>query len=85
MRGTAVSASLRLDKIEVALRFGFAQIGHETLVDAVCIHDDLAFGRLAKYLGQANNRYGSARDHVGQHLARSDRRQLIDITDHEQG
>jgi hypothetical protein len=32
---------ISLDKIEVTLGFGFAKIRHDTMVDAVCIHDDL--------------------------------------------
>jgi hypothetical protein len=48
-----------LDKIEVALGFRLAQIGHETLVETVGVHDDLALGRLAEYLDQAHRRNGS--------------------------
>ena len=36
--------NISLDKIEVALSFGFAKIGHYTVVDAMCIDDDLALG-----------------------------------------
>jgi hypothetical protein len=65
--------------------FGFAQIGNDALVDTMRIHDDSAFGGLPEHLGQTNHRDGSARNHVSQDLARTDRRQLIDITDYEQG
>jgi hypothetical protein len=34
-----------LDKIEVAFGFRHAQVGYDSLVDAVRIHDDLALGR----------------------------------------
>jgi len=73
------------DKIEVALGFGLSKIGHDTLIDAVCIHDDLASGRLAKNLGQSHNGDGSARDDIGQYLARTNRWQLIDVANHQQG
>src|SRR6266496_1051819 len=75
----------RLDKIEVAFGFRYANIGYDTLVDAMRIHNDPAFGGLAEDLGQANNGNGTTRDHVGQDLAGADRRQLINITDQEQG
>ena len=76
---------LGLDKIEVAFGVGLAEVRNDTLVDAVRIHDDSAFGGLAEHLGQAHHRDGAARDHVGQHLTGADRGQLIDITDDEQG
>jgi hypothetical protein len=50
---------VRLDKIEVALDFGFAKIGYDPVVDTVGIHDDLALGRLTEYFGEAHHRHGS--------------------------
>jgi hypothetical protein len=38
------------------------QVRHDALVDAVSIHDDLAFGRLPEHLRQADDRYGTTRD-----------------------
>jgi hypothetical protein len=46
---------ISLDKIEVALGFGFAKIRHDTVVDAVGIHDDLTLGRLPEYFGEAHH------------------------------
>jgi hypothetical protein len=70
---------------EVSFGVGLTEVRNDTLVDAVRIHDDSAFGGLAEHLGQAHHRDGAARDHVGQHLAGADRWQLIDIADDEQG
>ena len=44
-----------LDKIEVALGFRFAKIGYDTLIDAMCIHDDLTLRRLPEYFGEAHH------------------------------
>src|SRR5262249_17306630 len=76
---------VRLDEIEVALALWLAYIGKDATVDAVSVHDDLAFGRLTEHLGQAHHRDGSTRDHIGKHLAGTDRRQLVDVPDHQQG
>src|SRR6266516_2485009 len=73
-----------LNKIEVAFALWSTQIGKDTLVDAVSVHDDLALGRLAKHLGQAHHRNGPTRNHVGEHLAGADRWQLIDIPNNQQ-
>jgi hypothetical protein len=75
----------RLDEIEVAFGLGFAEIRNDTLVDPVRVYDDPAFGGLPEDLGQAHHRDGSARDHISQDLAGADRRQLIGITNNEQG
>ena len=42
-------------------------------------------GRLAEHLGQPDHRHGARGDDVGQHLARPDRRQLVDVADQDQG
>jgi len=49
----------------------------------VRVHDDLALGRLAEHLGQAHHRHGPTRDHVREHLAGTDRGQLVDVPDQE--
>jgi hypothetical protein len=41
-------------------------------------------GSLAKDVGQSHHRYRTGRDHVGQDLTGSDRRELIDIADDQQ-
>src|SRR6266516_2356529 len=76
---------IRLDKIEVTLALWFTQIGKNALVDPVSIHDDLALSRLTEHFGQAHHRQHPTRDHVGEHLAGTDRRQLVDIPDHQKG
>ena len=48
------------------------------------IGDDLARGSLAEDLGQTHDRHGARGNDISQHLARSDRWQLIDITDEQQ-
>src|SRR5581483_9317158 len=65
---------ISLDKIEVALGFGFAEIRHDALIDTVCIHDDLALRRLPEYLGEAHNWHRAGRDDIGQYLPGTDRR-----------
>ena len=54
------------------------------MVDPVRIGDNPAAGCLAEHFGQADNRKQIAGDDVSQHLARADRRQLVDIGDNEQ-
>ena len=50
---------ISLDKIEVAHGFASAKIGHDTVVDAVGIHDDLALGCLPEYFGEAHHWHGA--------------------------
>src|SRR4029077_11052031 len=42
---------ISLDEIEVALSFGFAKIRDDAVVDAVCVHDDLALSCLPEHFG----------------------------------
>ncbi len=53
-------------------------------MDAVGVEHDQALRRLAEDLGQADHRHRAGRDHVAQHRARTDRRQLIDVADQAQ-
>ena len=76
---------ISLDKIEVALGFGFAKIGHDTVVDAVGIHDDLTLGRLPEYFGEAYHRHRAGCDDIGQHLAGPNRGKLVDVADDQEG
>ncbi len=46
--------------------------------------DDAALGRLAEHLDEPHHRHRARIDDVGQHLARADRGQLIDIADQDQ-
>ena len=77
------SGLLAADEIEVAAGC-VARLGHQALVDPVRVGDDPALGRLAEHLGQPDHRHRAARDDVGQHLARPDRGQLVDVADQEQ-
>jgi hypothetical protein len=72
-----------VDEIEISA-FGRGEIGHQAVVDPVCIDDDPALGRLPEDLGQAYDRYRSGRDDVAENLSRAYRRQLIDIADEQQ-
>ena len=49
------------------------------------IYDDATLRRLAKNLGQTRDRHYRRVYNICQHLAGTDRGQLIDITDDEQG
>ena len=71
-------------EIEVALPFGPGEVGDGAPVDAVGGRDDPAPCRLAEHLGQADHRHGARSDHIGQHLARPDRRQLVDVAHDQQ-
>ena len=59
-------------------------VGHAALIDAVGVGDDPALGRLTKHLGQAHDGHRRRVDDVRQHLARADRRQLVDVADQDQ-
>ena len=50
---------ISLDEIEVALGFGFAKIGDDTLIDTVCVHDDLALRCLPEHFGEAHHWHGT--------------------------
>jgi hypothetical protein len=73
----------RIDEIEIAA-FDRGEIGHQTSVDPVRIHNDPALGSLSEDLGQAHDRHRSGRDDVAENLPRAYRRQLIDIADEKQ-
>ena len=64
---------------------GAGQVRHLAAVDPVRVGDDPAGGRLAEDLGQPHHRHRAGADQVGQHLARPDRGQLIDVAHHQQG
>jgi hypothetical protein len=81
IRATAVSGSSHLHEIEVALSFGWIEIGNRALVDAMSAGDDATLGGLPEHLGEAHHRHGAGRDEVSQHLARPDRRKLVDVAD----
>ena len=75
---------VRLHEVEVAVAFGRAEIGHRALVDAVGAGDDPALRGLPEHLGQPHHRHRAGGDDVGQHLARPDRGQLVDVADDQQ-
>ena len=76
---------VRLHKVKVALGSGRAEFRHRALIDAMGIGDDLALGSLPEYLGEPHHWHRARRDDVGQHLARTDRRKLVDITNDQEG
>jgi len=57
--------------------------GRITAVDAMGIHHDAALLGLAEDLCQADHQQGPRGDQIGQHVPRADRRQLIDVPDHD--
>jgi hypothetical protein len=73
-----------LDKIEIARCVGRLQLRHDATVDAMGIDDDAALAGLPEYVGQARHGELATTDQIGQHLARSNRRQLVDITHDQQ-
>ena len=58
--------------------------GHLAGVDAVGVLDDETVVTLAVYLREIADRDDPARDHVGEHVARADGRQLVLVADHDQ-
>jgi hypothetical protein len=72
----------RIDEVEVAA-FNGGEIGHQALMDAMCVDDDPTLGSLSEDLGQAHDRHGTRSD-IGQHLPGPNRGQLIDIADEQQ-
>jgi hypothetical protein len=48
------------------------------------VGDNPALGRLAEDLGQPHDRHRTRADDVGEHLAGSGRRQLVDVTHQDQ-
>lgn len=66
------------DEVEVAL-FGSRPLRHLAVVDAVGVDNDLGDRRLPEDLGKPLGRHGAGADHVGQHCARTNRGQLIQI------
>jgi hypothetical protein len=50
---------VRLHEVEVALCFGWAQIGDRALIDAMGTRDDAALGGLPEHLGEAHYRHGA--------------------------
>ena len=62
-----------------------ARLRHQALVDPMRVGDDPALRRLPEHLGQPDHRHRPAGDDVGQHLARPDRGQLVDVADQDQG
>ena len=73
----------RVDEVKVAA-INRAEIGHQALIDAMCIDDDPALGSLSEDLGQADDWHSTRCDDVGQNLPWPDRRKLIDIADEQQ-
>ncbi len=73
----------RVDDVEIAY-LDRREIGHQAMVDAVCIDNDPAFGSLPEDLGQAHDRQRSRRDDVAENLPRAHPRQLIDIANEQQ-
>ena len=71
--------------MEVALGGLLFEVWQLALVDAMRGGDDAACGRLPEHLRQPDHGNRPRADHVGQHLARPDRRQLIDIADNQKG
>ena len=76
---------IRLNKVEVADSVRTGEIRDHSAVDVVRGGDDAALGSLTEHLGEPDHRHGLGRDDVGQDLARSDRRQLIDVAHQQQG
>ena len=77
---------LDLDDVEVGRRVGgHGQLGHLAVVHAVRVDDDAAGRGLAEHLREPDDGDGAGVDDVGQHAARPDRRQLIDVADEDQG
>jgi hypothetical protein len=66
--------------VEVAA-FNGGEIGHQALIDAMCVDDDPALGSLSEDLGQPHDRHGTRSNDIGQHLPGPNRGQLIDIAD----
>ena len=75
---------VRLHEVEVAVALGLGKIGNGTSVDPVRAGDDPASRRLAEYLGQPHDRNRAGGNEIGQHLTRTDRRQLVDVADDQQ-
>ena len=73
-----------MHKIEVAVALRLGEIRHVALVDPMRAGDDTALGRLPEHLGQPHDRYRPRGDNIGQDLARSDGRQLVDIANDQQ-
>ena len=76
---------ISLNKIKVALGFGFAKVGYDALVDAVGIHDDLALGRLPEDFGEADHWHRAGWIDIGQHLAGPNRGKLVDVANDQNG
>ena len=76
---------LRRHEIEVAVAFGLRQVGNGAPIDPVGAAHDAAARRLAEDFGQAYHGNRVRGDDVGQHLARTDRRQLVDVAYEQQG
>ena len=62
-----------------------AQIGHESLIDPVCVGNDPAGLSLPEDLCQPYNRERTAFDQIPQHISGTNRWQLIHIPDQNQG
>ncbi len=60
------------------------QVRHPALVDAVRVGDDGAGGRLAEDLRQRANGHDAGVDHIPQHAAGADGRELVDVADQQQ-
>ena len=84
IRATGGLRILHLHEIEVALSFGWIEIGNRALVDAMSAGDDATLGGLPEHFGEAHHRHGAGRDDVGQHLAGPDRRKLVDVADDQE-
>ena len=54
------------------------------MVDAKGAGDDATLGGLPEHFGEVHHRHGGGRDDVGQHLAGTDRRKLVDVADDQE-
>jgi hypothetical protein len=63
---------------------GCGQVGHPPIVDVMGVDDYAAACRLTEHLRQPNRRHRIGGDKIPQHLPRSYRGQLVDITHDQQ-
>ena len=73
------------NEIEVCLIVRFRQLGGLTGVDPMGVLHDLAFGGLPEHFGQSDDRDSAAGDDVGEHLAGTKGRQLINVANEQHG
>ena len=58
MRSRTIASSFRTPSCRSAA-FDKSKIGHQALVDPICVDDDPALGSLSEDLGQARDRFGT--------------------------